>query len=510
MFAKINSLGIIGIDAYPVTVEVDFQRGMPVFEIVGLPDTAVKESRDRVKAALGNCSLELPPGRIVVNLAPADVRKIGSLYDLPILIGLLRATGQIESDMEDSVLLGELSLSGELRPVSGTLSMALEAQHLGFRRLFLPASNAAEGAAAQGLDIYPLHHIRDLLLHLSGKKTISPMVPLPFSPQPEAGGLDFCDVKGQLFARRAAEIAAAGGHSLLMVGSPGSGKSMIAQRIPSILPPLSLAEALETTRIHSVAGLLPPGEALVRTRPFRAPHHTVSPAGLVGGGSTPRPGEISLAHNGVLFLDELPEFSRTAMEVLRQPVENGELTISRANCRVRYPSRFMLVAAMNPCPCGYYGHPSRACTCPPSRVAAYLNRISGPLLDRMDLHVEVEPVEFDQLYQAQDAEPSHVIRARVIAARERQLTRTGGFGASCNALLSPSQVRTFCSLSQEAKGLLKSAFDAMGLSARAYERILKVSRTIADLAGCETIEAAHVAEAVQYRGLDRKYWGHDR
>ncbi len=510
MFAKTMSLGLMGIDAFPVTVEVDHHRGMPAFEIVGLPDAAVKEARDRVKAAMGNCGLELRPGRVVVNLAPADLRKGGTLYDLPILIGLLGALGELPGSFEGLAFLGELSLSGEVRPVPGILPMVLKAKEQGLRGVYLPAANAREGSIAGGIDIYPVQSVMQLLDHFAGRKPIEPAPPLELSQAPAQLLPDFKDVKGQAMARRAAEIAAAGGHNLLMIGTPGSGKSMIAKRIPSILPPPSFAEAIEITKVHSVAGLLPPDTPLLRTRPFRAPHHTVSPAGLSGGGPIPRPGEVSLAHGGVLFLDELPEFSRAAMEVLRQPIEDGAVTISRANARLRYPSTIMLVAAMNPCPCGYYGHPAKECICGEKKIDSYIGRVSGPLLDRIDLHVEVMPVEFDTLSAGAESECSADIRARVIAARERQLARREWTGADCNAHLAPGMVREVCQMSGEAREVLRRAFERMGLSARAYDRILKVSRTIADLDGSEKIERRHVAEAVQYRSLDRKYWRRNR
>lgn len=505
MFAKLNSLGLLGIDAYPVSVEVDFHRGMPSFEIVGLPDATIRESRDRVKAAMGNCGLDLPAGRIVVNLAPADVRKIGTLYDLPILVGLLCATGQLAPLPPDCALLGELSLSGEVRPQCGVLSMVLEARKQGFRRVFLPALNASEGAIAENMEIYPVSAVGDLIAHFSGSALIS-AARRPEEEPAAISGDDFADVRGQDLARRAAEIAAAGGHNLLMIGAPGSGKSMIAKRIPSILPPMTFSESIETTRVYSAAGMLTPGASLIRQRPFRAPHHTVSPAGLAGGGTIPRPGEISLAHQGVLFLDELPEFSRAAMEVLRQPLENNEVIISRASARLRFPSDVMLVAAMNPCPCGYFGHPSRPCICTPARAAAYAGKVSGPLIDRLDLYVEVLPVLFNQLSSTEKAECSADIRKRVLRARKRQWDRQTQAGATCNARLSPAMLNSVCAMTSPARAILKRAFDTMGLSARAYDRVLKVAKTIADLDGSDEIDRQHIAEAVQYRSLDRKYW----
>lgn len=506
MVAQIESLGLMGIDAYPVTVEVDFHRGLPVFEVVGLPDAAVREARDRVKAAMSNCGLNLPSGRIVANLAPADVRKLGTLYDLPILIGLLQATEQLPADCSGSAFFGELSLSGEVRPQNGALSMVLEARRLGCKNVYLPAGNAAEGALVDGINVYPVENVPQLLRHLTGQEMIAPARRSPSDTADAGDAPDFRDVRGQAFARRAAEIAAAGGHNLLLIGPPGSGKSMIASRLPSILPPMSFDEAIEVTRIYSASGMLPAGTPLMQHRPFRAPHHTISAAGLAGGGSIPHPGELTLAHHGVLFLDELPEFPRTALEALRQPLESREVIISRASARLRFPADVMFVAAMNPCPCGWRGHPTRQCTCSPARITSYAGRVSGPLLDRIDLHCEVMPVEFSDLTGDAKGESSAVMRERVLRARARQLERLPETGASCNARLSPSALAECCRMTDGASRLLRTAFDSMGLSARAYDRILKVSRTIADLAGSDIIDREHLAEAVQYRSLDRKYW----
>ncbi len=501
MVARTYSMGTFGLEAFPVEVETDLSTGLPAFEVVGLPDAAVKESRDRVRAAMKNCGFDFPVGRIVMNLAPADKRKEGPIYDLPLLLSLLKASGQLACDTDGAAFLGELSLSGQVRRVCGVLAMAVKAKEAGFKELFLPAANAREGAVIQGLTVYPVNDVQQLVGHLTGKKPISPERPGPREHIVEDMP-DFADVRGQYEVKRALEIAASGGHSVILVGTPGSGKSMMAKRIPSILPEMTFEEALETTMIHSIAGKLPEGSALLSSRPFRAPHHTISPAGLSGGGSSPKPGEISLAHNGVLFLDELPEFTRPAMEILRQPMEDGVVTISRVGGNAAFPCRFMLVAAMNPCPCGYHGHPTRPCTCSPRAVERYQSRISGPLMERIDLHVQVLPVEFQQLSGKNTAESSAQIRKRVNTARQLQVERYKGLGYSCNAGIPSSQLEETVKATHEAQSLLEAAFDRFGFSARSYTRVLRVARTIADLERSENVQADHVAEAVQYRTLD--------
>ena len=501
MLATIRSLGVKGVGGYGVSVEVFVSNGLVNFDIVGLPDTAVKEARERVRAAIKSNGFKFPVSRVTVNLAPADTKKAGTVYDLPIMLGILAATGIIKQPRPHTAFFGELSLNGELRPVNGALPMAVAAAREGVRELFVPADNAQEAAYADGVAVYPVSNVSELIAHLRGEFLIKPMA----APELCADDLrypDFSDVKGQENVKRAMEIAAAGGHNILMVGPPGAGKSMMSKRLPGILPDMTKEEMLRSTEIYSVAGLTGKNNPIIATRPFRAPHHTVSPTALSGGGTVPRQGEISLAHNGVLFLDELPEFRKDVLEVLRQPLEDGEVTVSRVAGSETFPSNFMLVCAMNPCKCGWYGHPSGRCRCSANEVRAYHSRISGPLLDRIDIIVEAPALEYEELKNRAPAESSAEIKKRVNKARARQQERFAGTDIASNAGMNTKALNTYCVLTPECEELMRQAFDSMGLTARSYDRILRVARTIADLEGAEDIGAEHIAEAIQYRTYD--------
>lgn len=509
MLAKAYSVGLLGIDGFSVCVEADITGGLPGFEIVGLPDAAVKESKERIRSGIKNSGYVFPSKKLIINLAPANLRKEGAGFDLPMAVAVMAASGQIPAPGDETVFVGELSLDGSVNHVAGVLPMVIAGYNKGIKNFFVPTNDAKEASIIEGINVFPVSTLGELFKHLKGEEEIEKYVASEselFSEKSDSL-LDFCDVKGQESAKRALEVAAAGNHNVLLIGSPGTGKTMLAQRMPSILPDLSFEEALEVSKIHSIAGTLSEGSPLITKRPFRNPHHTISSAGLSGGGSVPKPGELSLAHNGVLFLDELPEFKREVLEVMRQPLEDGKVTISRVNATLTYPCNMMLIASMNPCKCGYFGDATRQCTCTPAQINQYHSRVSGPLLDRIDIQVEVANTKYKDLSSTEKAEPSEKIKERVNRARQIQRERYKEFGIYANAQLTAGMLGEFCRLRDEENNILKMAFDRLGLSARAHSRILKVARTIADLDEKKDINASHLAEAIQYRNLDRKFFG---